>query len=181
MELQKEHFYTEEEYYTFEHTGLVEYDNGKIIAMSPPNQIHQEITGELFRLIANYLKGKLCKVFIAPFSIKLENSNRIVEPDISVICDKNKLTGKRCEGSPDLVIEVVSPSNMMHDYHTKLNWYKQANVKEYWIVNPMTKQILVYRFDVEDVRTYSFSDTVNVGIWDGAFSINFNEVEESTI
>ena len=107
----------------------------------------------------------------------LKDGVKRVEPDISVICDKNKITDKGCNGAPDLIIEVASSGNLMHDYATKVSWYEQAGVREYWIVNPMKKEIQVYRFDITDIRHFTFKDTVEVGIWDGKLTIDFNEIE----
>ena len=178
MALEKERYFSEQEYDSFDHNGITEYDSGRIIAMSPPTTQHQRVTGILFNLISNYLKGKKCEAFIAPFNVRLQLSTGVkrVEPDVSVICDKNKITPSGCEGAPDFIIEVVSPNNKRHDYITKVNWYEQAGVKEYWIVNPMIKQILVYNFTSEDVMQYTFNETVPVSIWEGEFAINFQEV-----
>jgi Uma2 family endonuclease len=175
-----EKLYTEEEYEQIEHNGLVEYDSGRIIFMSPPLTNHQMIVGELFRLLANYLRNKDCRVFIAAFDVRLQLNDGVkrVEPDISVICDKGKLTDKGCEGAPDFVIEVASPSNLMHDYLTKVNWYQQAGVKEYWIVNPIRKEILVYRFEIPEVCQYTFNDIIGVGIWNNKFSIDFKDIKD---
>lgn len=178
MELQKEYVYTEQEYEQMDHNGFLEFDSGKIIAMSPPNRVHQKISGEIFRLLANYLHGKICEVYVAPFNVRLQLNDGIkrAEPDISVICDKTKLTDKGCEGAPDLIIEVVSPTNTMHDYATKVYWYQQSGVKEYWIVNSIAKEVLVYRFDILEVKHYTFNDVVGVGIWNNEFSIDFKNV-----
>lgn len=179
MALEKEHVYTEEEYENFEHSGLLEYDNGTIIAMTPPSTQHQSVVGELLVIIKNYLKNKSCKAFVSPFNVRLQLKDGIkrVEPDISVICDINKINDKGCNGAPDLIIEIASPGNLMHDYATKLSWYEQAGVREYWIVNPMKKNIHVYCFDVPDIKHFTFEDIVEVGIWNGELRIDFNEVE----
>ena len=115
----------------------------------------------------------------APFNVRLRLNDGIkrVEPDISIICDKSKLTEKGCEGAPDLIVEVVSPSNRMHDYLTKVNWYKQSGVKEYWIVDHIRKQILVYDFMKDDVIQHTFNDSIIVGIWDEGFEIDFKSIE----
>ena len=98
----------------------------------------------------------------------LKNSKNIVQPDISVICDKNKLTDKYCIGSPDMIVEVISPYNPSNDYIKKLNLYEQFKVKEYWIVNPMKKNILVYTLTDNGYgapKMYSFNDKVKVNIY----------------
>ena len=101
--------------------------------------------------IGNYInsKGGSCKVYPAPFAVKLfeDDSKIIVEPDISVICDPNKLTDRGCTGAPDWIIEIVSPSNSSNDYIRKLNLYADAGVREYWIVDPISKKIFVYHLE----------------------------------
>ena len=96
----------------------------------------------------------------------------VVQPDISVICDKSKITERGCDGAPDLVIEIVS-NNAAHDYIRKLNIYHEYGVREYWIVDPKRETVSVYIFD-EDfaVMQYRFSDSVPVGIYDGELTIN---------
>ena len=107
----------------------------------------------------------------------IEDSKNIVQPDISVICDKNKLTDKGCTGSPDMIVEVVSPYNPNNDFIRKLNLYDKFKVKEYWIVNPMKKNVLVYKLDDTEVYgmpdIYTFEDKIKVGIYDG-LEIDFN-------
>lgn len=115
--------------------------------MASPSQIHQTILTELLVSIRNYLrkKGSECQVFPAPFDVKLSDGPlTIVQPDLMVVCDKNKLDGKRCNGAPDFIIEIVSPSNPSDDYIRKLYYYKNAGVREYWIVDPRTEKVIVY-------------------------------------
>lgn len=179
MGLKLEKLYTEEEYELLDHEGLIEYDNGKIIYMTPPLRIHQKISGQIFRKIGNYLDGKTCEVYAAPFNVRFKISSGIkrTEPDISVICDKSKLTLKGCDGAPDLIIEVVSPSNKMHDYKTKLSWYSEAGVKEYWIVDSDKQKILVYIFGQDEIYYYTFNDNVPLGIFNNDVSIDFNLID----
>lgn len=112
---------------------------------------------------------------VLPFFIFFIMSNgaimvNYIEPDISVICDLFKLDEKGCHGAPDWIIEIVSPGNKPMDYFTKLFKYRNANVREYWIVDPTKEQIMVYRFEMETMEQYSFADDVPVGIYDD-FSI----------
>lgn len=136
--------------------------------MAPPTRKHQQILLSLSRLIADYIdkKGGSCEVYIAPFAVFLnENDKNYVEPDISVICDRNKLNDKGCVGAPDWIIEIVSPGSRKMDYFTKLFKYRTANVREYWLVDPDKNRILVYNFESEDTGDYSFTDTVQTGIY----------------
>ena len=147
MDNAKESFYTEEDYYNTPENVRCELINGNLIyAQAAPSRLHQEILGELHSIIHAYIKSKggKCKVYPAPFAVKLDkDKSNIVEPYISVICDTDKLTDRGCTGAPDWIIEIVSPYNRSHDYITKLNLYKDAGVKEYWIIDPTTSSILV--------------------------------------
>ena len=144
----------------------------------PPSRRHQKILLALNRKIADYLdsKGGSCEVDIAPFAVFLSADDvNYVEPDISVICDKSKLSDKGCSGSPDWIIEIVSPSSRRLDYYTKLFKYRTAGVREYWIVDPDKNRILVYNFESEDTGDYTFSDIVKAGIYNN-FSIDFSQL-----
>ena len=171
--------YTYEDYLKFPEDEIVQIIDGRISEVSPaPSRIHQEIIMELSAEIRNYIKSNngSCKVYPAPFDVVLVDENQdakesknIVQPDISVICDKNKLTDKGCTGSPDMIVEIISQYNPRNDYIKKLNLYEQFKVKEYWIVNPMKKNILVYTltengYGMPDM--YTFNDIVKVNIYD---------------
>ena len=112
--------------------------------MAPPSYLHQRLVMELSATIRDYIKSRKvsCEVLPAPFAVFLNQDDRnYVEPDISVICDPDKLNDKGCNGAPDFIIEIVSPSSQRMDYLTKLFKYRTAGVREYWIVNPMTQTI----------------------------------------
>lgn len=126
--------------------------------------------GELYRQISNYIHSNyvFCKPYIAPFAVFLnEDNSNYVEPDISVICDNDKLTDKGCNGAPDWIIEVVSPGSQRMDYMIKLFKYKTAGVCEYWIVDPRDNMVTVYDFEHDDMGRYSFEEKVKVGIYEG--------------
>lgn len=173
--------YTEMDYYSLPENIRAELIDGQFYNMSAPSRMHQEILMELSGTIREYIKSKdgCCKVYPAPFAVKLfDDKKNIVEPDISVICDKSKLTDKGCTGAPDWIIEIVSPSNPSHDYIRKLNLYADAGVREYWIINPQKQTILLYFFEERpfDVHWYTFQDTVKVNICDD-FYIDFTELD----
>ncbi len=152
--------------------------DGYIYAMSPsPSVAHQRITGNLFGTLHEYFKGKPCEAFIAPLDVFLGDDN-VFQPDIFVVCDKNKIKDDGCHGAPDFVIEVVSPSTSSRDYMYKLSNYFEYGVREYWIVNPSTKQVSVYSKTEEEmaVYTYTFDEAVKVSIFDD-LTIDFNEVK----
>jgi Uma2 family endonuclease len=151
-----------------------------------PSRRHQEIQVELLRQISNYLSGKTCRVYGSPFDVRfagkddLDNDIRdVVQPDITVVCDKSKLDDKGCKGSPDFIIEIVSPSTASIDYIKKLALYEKNKVKEYWIVHPTDEIVMIYRLNVhnkyERAEIYSKEDEVRVGIFSD-LAIGLDEV-----
>lgn len=178
MALPQEKLYTIEDIYNLPEGTRAELIDGQIYYMAPPTRRHQKILLSLSRLIADYIdkKGGSCEVDIAPFAVFLnENDKNYVEPDISVICDQNKLNDKGCVGAPDWIIEIVSPGSRRTDYFTKLFKYRTAGVREYWIVDPDKSRIMVYNFESEDTLEYSFSDSVKTGIYDD-LTIDFSQL-----
>ena len=178
MPLAQNKAYTEADYYNLPEDTRAELIEGNLIYnQAAPSRIHQTILMELSGTIRNYLrsKGGSCRVFPAPFAVKLrEDRNTIVEPDISVVCDRSKLTERGCTGAPDWIIEIVSPSNSSHDYVLKLNLYANSGVREYWIVDPVRESVFVYYLEQDHFRAeaYTFRDTIPVGIYDD-FQIDF--------
>ena len=115
-------------------------------------------------------------MFAAPFAVYLdEKTNTYVEPDVSVICDPDKLDDRGCKGAPDWIIEIVSPASRRMDYYTKLFKYRTAGVREYWIVDPVKKLVMVYDFENEDTEQYTFQDSIKVGIYEN-LRIDFAEM-----
>ena len=155
--------------------------DGQIFDMASPSQEHQTILTELLVAIRNYLrkKGSGCRVFPAPFDVKLFNSPlTVVQPDLMIICVKDKLDGKRCNGAPDFIIEIVSASNPSDDYIRKLYYYKNAGVREYWIVDPRRKLVTVNYFEENMLNIqYSFEATIKVHIYEDLF-INFLDIAD---
>ncbi|MGP1433620.1 MAG: Uma2 family endonuclease [Catonella sp.] len=182
MELAKPKIYTEEDYYSLPENLRAELIDGDLIYnQAAPSRKHQTILGKLFARISNYIDSKAgsCQVYPAPFAVKLwEDRNTIVEPDISVICDEDKLTDRGCTGAPDWIIEIVSPGNPRHDYVLKLNLYNEAGVREYWIVDPEKESVWVYYFEESEFKaeTYSFKDEIKVNIYDDLY-VDFKEIE----
>lgn len=169
MPLLKEDTYTIEDIYALPEGERAELIDGQIYYMAPPNTRHQRISNFLSWTITNYIhtnKGQ-CEVFTAPFAVYLdESTNTYVEPDISVICDPNRLNDKGCNGAPDWIVEIVSPASKRMDYYTKLFKYRTAGVKEYWIVDPDKSRIIVYNFEQSTMDEYSFTDSVKAGIYE---------------
>lgn len=171
--------YTIDDIYSLPEGSRAELIDGQIYYMAPPTRKHQRIAGELFAAIREYINTNngSCEVDIAPFAVFLNEDDvkNYVEPDISVICDPNKLTDKGCFGAPDWIIEIVSSSSRWMDYFTKLFKYRNAGVREYWIVDPDRNRITVYDFESEDTRDYTFSDAVKANIYENLF-INFSDI-----
>lgn len=166
--LKKEGTHTIADIYALPDGERAELIDGKIYYMVPPSRTHQKISMSLSSEIADYIKRNNggCEVYAAPFAVFLDKDDiNYVEPDISVICDKNKLDDKGCHGSPDWIVEIVSPSSKPRDYMTKLFKYRTAGVREYWIVDPDKERIFVYRFEQDTVDEYLFGNDVPVGIY----------------
>ena len=169
MPLPEKNTYTTDYIYSLPEGQRAELIDGQIYNMAPPSRIHQKLITELVSTLHQHIKNNSgdCEVYPAPFAVFLnEDDQNYVEPDISVICDKNKLTDKGCNGAPDLVIEIISPSTQQMDYGIKLFKYRTAGVKEYWIINPTTRTVNVYDFEDENgTGQHSFDDEIPVCIY----------------
>ncbi|MCI8584668.1 MAG: Uma2 family endonuclease [Lachnospiraceae bacterium] len=156
--------YTVHDIYHLPEGQRAELIDGHIYNMVPPNRIHQKLINRLSQTITNHIDRKQgdCEVSPAPFAVFLNKDNKnYVEPDISVICDKKKMDDWGCNGAPDWIIEIISPSTQQMDYGIKLFKYRTAGVREYWIVNPTTQTVNVYDFEHEKgTCQYSFQDPV---------------------
>ncbi|MFN0050140.1 MAG: Uma2 family endonuclease [Cytophagales bacterium] len=138
--------YTVGDYLNWQLDEMVELIKGKIFKMSPaPRSYHQAISGNIYFELRNKINNKKCKVFDAPFDVYLnglENeSDTVVQPDICIICDRNKVHDKGCIGPPDMIVEIISPSTLKKDVDFKFHLYEENGVNEYWIVMPEYKQV----------------------------------------
>ena len=156
--------------------------HGEAYAMSTPNTSHQAMLTEIVRQFANFLVGKSCKVYPAPFDVRLfykedESDDTVVQPDVSVICDAEKRGKEGCRGAPALVVEILSPSNTAIEMQRKFDAYRDAGVAEYWVLNGEHKTLTVYLFEGEKAisRTYAEKDPVPVAVLKG-LSIDLNSV-----
>lgn len=169
MPLLKNDYHTIEDIYSLPEGQRAELIDGQIYDMAPLNRTHQRIVSQLTKIIGQYIDEKhgFCEVYPAPFAVFLnKDSKNYVEPDISVICDKGKLDNRGCNGAPDWIIEVTSPSDPQRDYGIKLFKYRTAGVREYWIVNPQKNTVTVFDFEREErSNQYSFCDDVPVCIY----------------
>lgn len=176
MALPQEKSYTYADLLSWEDDARYELIEGVPLMMSPPPlRAHQEISGAIYLQIGKYLEGKRCKVYHAPFGVRLfekdgdtpDDVDTFVEPDLAVVCDHDKLDKYGCKGAPDLVAEILSPSTWRHDCLVKYNLYQRAGVKEYWIVDPDKKVVLVHTLEEGQYhapRVYTARDTVPVGV-----------------
>ncbi|TYQ15714.1 UNVERIFIED_CONTAM: Uma2 family endonuclease [Acetivibrio alkalicellulosi] len=167
--------YSYADYLTWGENEKWEILDGVPYMQAAPSRIHQEILMELSRQISNYLSGKPCKVYPAPFCVRLDvekNDNdvkNVVEPDISIVCDSSKLDERGCKGSPDMIIEILSPSTVKNDRLIKFNKYEKAGVKAYWVVEPDQKLVSVFtlqpngRYGRPDM--YTEEDKIKVSIF----------------
>lgn len=157
----------------------MEVFDGIAYNMASPSQLHQSILTELLVSLRNYIRkyNGGCSVFPAPFDVKLNDSPlTIVQPDLMIVCDRDKLDGKRCNGAPDFIIEIVSPGNPSDDYIRKLYYYKNYGVREYWIVDPQRKTVTVNYFENDLLNVpYTFDSVIKVNIYDDLY-IDFSEI-----
>lgn len=164
-------YHTSKDYWNLPEDKRAELIDGKFYDMAPPSRIHQRLVMEISGTVREYIKKNHgdCQVYPSPFAVNLDASEKDwVEPDVSVICDRNKLTERGCSGAPDLIFEIVSPSSRKMDYSRKNALYSDAGVREYWIVDPMKEKVVVYYYDHDsDPSLYSFDSDISVGIYPG--------------
>jgi Uma2 family endonuclease len=163
--------YTYADYLNFTFDEMVEIIKGKIYRMSPaPTSLHQMVSRNLCGVLYNYLKGKKCQMYNAPFDVILPvkgkdfmQSDRVVQPDIVVICDTEKIKERGCFGAPDFIIEILSPHTTKKDIQTKYELYEESGVKEYWIVEPINQTVEVFVLEMDKykrIATYVEDDMV---------------------
>lgn len=171
--IRKEEMYTTEDIYALPEGERAELIDGQIFYMTPPTTNHQRLVSDMHYQIKDFIRKNngQCEVFPAPFAVFLNEDDRTyVEPDISVICDGEKLTDRGCQGAPDWIVEVVSPGSRQMDYYKKLIKYRTAGVREYWVVDPDRRTVTVYNFERDTMEEYPFGGEVPAGIYEG-FSI----------
>lgn len=173
--------YTFADVLAWDENDRIEIINGEAFMMAPPSSAHQEISVALASQLYNYLEGKQCKVYPAPFGVRLferdgdspKDVDTMVEPDISVVCDKDKIDKHGCKGAPDLVIEILSPSTQRHDRLVKLGLYQRAGVREYWTVNPEDRTAQVMLLDSNGIlqlhEVYGRDGVAKVNVLNGCF------------
>ena len=175
LALNLEERYTYKDYMTWNDNQYWELIDGIAYQMAPPIRKHQDVSGALFNKFYNYLENKTCEVYHQPFGVRLPLENESDEfitnailPDIVVVCDEKKLDDAGCRGTPDLIIEILSPSTSKRDMKDKYNLYERAGVKEYWIVDPSNNLIYIYKLvDNKYIKpeVYTEEDKIKVGIF----------------
>lgn len=169
---------TAEDYWALPDGVRAELINGELWDLASPSRAHQEVVHIIDRSLGNFIAehGGPCKVYPAPFAVNLfGDDSTFVEPDVSVVCDRDKLSDRGCEGAPDFVMEVVSPSNPGMDYVSKLHLYQDAGVREYWICDPDRRRVTTYLFgegEGFDTQVYDFSEVVPSRIFPG-YGVDF--------
>lgn len=161
--------YTIDDIYALPDGQRAELIDGRMFMLAAPNRIHQKLSAQFTKIIGQYIdahKGS-CEVYSAPFAVFLMDDTNYVEPDISVICDQNKLTDKGCSGAPDWIIEIVSPNTRKMDYSKKNTLYSDAGVREYWIVDPEKQRVTIYRYE-EDAAPiiHTFEQPIRTGLYE---------------
>ena len=144
--------YTYADYFSWKFEERVELIKGKIFRMSPaPNRMHQKLAGYIYRKMGNFLEGKPCDVYTAPFDVRIPRKSKddkeiitVLQPDVCVICDLEKLDFRGCIGAPDIVVEVLSPGNNAKEMKNKYEVYEEAGVKEYWVVSPQDQWLQIH-------------------------------------
>jgi Uma2 family endonuclease len=184
--------YSYADYLNWQWTEMAELIRGKIYKMSPaPSSTHQKISGKLFLEIGNFLKGKKCQLFSAPFDVRLPlpakkkkdgEITTVVQPDLCVVCDPTKIDERGCLGAPDWVIEILSLYTSRKDLREKFDVYEEAGVKEYWVVHPQEQTVLVYVLDDSGkyqgiLKPYVSNDRISPAALPG-LTINLNDVFE---
>jgi len=178
---QEEQYYTYADYCSWDDGARWELIDGEAYAMVPaPSTEHQSILMELSTQFGSYLKGKRCKVFAAPFDVRLNadtDDNIVVQPDLVVVCDPAKLDDKGCKGAPDMVLEILSPYSLRHDRFVKFQLYQKVGIREYWIVDPAAKIVSIYILENGQyyITNYSDTDSAPVHVLEDCI-INLNDV-----
>lgn len=181
--------YTYADYLQWTFDDRLEILKGKLFKMTPaPSRIHQEVTIIIGRELSQFLKGSPCRIYTAPFDVRLSRKNTadesittVLQPDICVICDLNKLDDRGCIGAPDIVVEILSPGNNKKELSNKYEIYEEAGVQEYWIIWPLEKTFMKYTLD--EVGKYipskvlTSGDEVTTPVLPG-FVLNLEEVFE---
>ena len=164
--------YTYADYCGWDDDERWELIDGIPYAMAAPSISHQSVSGNIHLQIGQFLRGKTCKVFYAPTDVRLsadKKDDTVVQPDLLVVCDKSKIDEKGVIGAPDMVVEILSPSTASHDMVRKYTLYLKAKVREYWIVDPVSKTVVAHILGdgAYSGKSYGETETVPVSVLEG--------------
>jgi len=182
--LRKDKRYTYADYILWDGDERYELIDGVPYALASPSTEHQRISGRLYLQFAGYLDGHPCEVFAAPLDVCLfadgEKDDTVVQPDLLVVCDQAKLDEHKCNGAPDMTVEIMSPSTSKRDMQLKRDRYLQAGVREYWIIDPVKKVLIMNVLEDGEysVNIFTEADAVPVRILEG-LTINLPDVFQS--
>ena len=173
--------YTLEDYLALPDERRVELIDGVIYDMSAPTGYHQLIAGRLYAMLLAFIseKGGGGMPFVSPVDVQLDCDDKtIVQPDVLILCDKDKYTPARIVGAPDFVVEILSRSTRKKDLFIKLDKYRNAGVREFWVVDPDKRVVMVWHFEQDDYGIYGFRDMVPVRIYGGELKIDFSIIDD---
>ena len=176
--------YTYADYFSWKFDERIELIKGKIFKMSPaPNRVHQKLAGFIYTRLSNFLDNKSCEVYVAPFDVRIPRKSKndkeiitVIQPDVCVVCNLEKLDSKGCLGAPDIVVEVLSPGNNAKELKNKYAIYEEAGVKEYWVVSPQNQWLRIYTLvdgKFHESPYYVAGDVANSAVLSG-FSLDIN-------
>ena len=176
--------YTAEDYYTLPDEKRVELIDGVFYDMASPGSMHQILVSRIFMAFANYIDSNrgTCIPLISPMDVQLDKDDKtMLQPDVLIVCDREKFQKRIVYGAPDLVVEILSESTRNKDLLIKLNKYYNAGVREYWIVGPKNRQVIVYTFENGvEVHMYDAESVVPVDIFGGECRVDFGKIFEYT-
>ncbi|MGD7009502.1 Uma2 family endonuclease [Metabacillus sp. 84] len=170
--------YSYADYLTGDEGERFELIDGEKFPMSPaPSRRHQQVLRELSTAFTIFLRGEECEVFFAPFDVRLLGENKqdneimnVVQPDLSIVCDRDNLDDKGCNGAPDMIIEILSPASIKMDRWKKFQLYEKAGVEEYWLVEPVYESVEIYLLINGDYKfqgVYTKGDSLSVNCFTG--------------